>query len=71
MRVIDWASVFIRKDEDRSLPLDPVIPLDTIISLRAVTYDAQSVTAVTSLTACLYVSGVAMFFSRGACMLYL
>ena len=28
---LDWAPVCIRKVKDRSLPLDPLIPLDTMI----------------------------------------
>ena len=28
---IDWAPVFTLKDKDRSLPLDTVIPSDTVI----------------------------------------
>ena len=30
---LDWALVFICKDKDRNTPQDPVIPLDTRVSL--------------------------------------
>ena len=42
MNRLDWAPVFIRKNKDRSMPLDPVISFDTIISFdkRAVSMGA-------------------------------